>query len=79
MAPREGMVMEMECSRCKTVAIKIDDPRCTSLLVGVEIEMEDARCTSLAEGLTLEVDYARRARVHVKMEDPRCQSLNAIW
>jgi hypothetical protein len=73
------MVIEVECSRCKTAAIKADDPRCSSLLVGVAIEIEDSRCMSLAEGLTLEVDDARYRHVRVNMEDPRCRALHAIW
>ena len=69
----------MEFSRCKIVAIGIDDPRCAGLHSAVTIEVDDSRCRSLAEGLTLEVDDPRGRNVAIKMEDPRCQSLYMNW
>jgi hypothetical protein len=72
---RDEAVIEMEFSRCKMVAIEVDDPRCSSLLMGVAIEMEDPRCASLHERRVPEADDARCRHAPVKMEDPRCQSL----
>jgi hypothetical protein len=79
MSPLDWMVIEMEFSRCKMVAVNGDDPRCSDLLTGVAIEMEDSRCTSLAEGRVLELNDARSRHMHVKMEDPRCQNLYMKW
>jgi hypothetical protein len=75
----EGLVIEMEFSRCKIAAIEIQDPRCSSLLEGIAIGTEDSRCRSLVEGMALEVDDARCAYARIKMEDPRCQELRARW
>jgi hypothetical protein len=79
MGPLDGVVIEMECPRCESAAIKIDDPRCSGLMMGVAIQVEDIRCTSLVEGLTLEVDDARCWHLPVRMEDPRCRSLQVVW
>jgi len=74
-----GMVIEMEFSRCKIVAIEIDDPRGAGHLQGVSIDVEDSRCRSLAEGQMLEVEDARCRHTRVVMEDPRCQNLHMKW
>ena len=65
----------MELSRCKIVAIKIDDPRGTELHSAVTIEVEDSRCRNLLEGQMPELDGPCGRSVAIKMEDPRCQSL----
>jgi hypothetical protein len=75
----DGEVNEMESSRCRMVAIEINDPRCSSLLAGVTIEAEDSRCRSLVEGLVLEVDDARCRHVAIRLEDPRCRNLHMMW
>lgn len=74
-----GMVIEMEFSRCRIVAIEIDEPRGAGLHKGVSIEAEDSRCRSLAEGLTLQVEVAHCGHALVSMEDPRCMSLYMKW
>lgn len=73
----------MEDSRCRIAAIKVEDPRCRSLLMGVEIEMEDPRYKGphqdvILKGATIEIEDARCKRVGIEMEDPRCWSLH-IW
>jgi hypothetical protein len=69
----------MEFSRCKMVAIKIDDPRGTELHSSVTIEVEDSRCRNLLEGQMLETDGPGGRNVAVRTEDPRCQNLYLNW
>ena len=77
--PLNEVLIEMEFSRCRMVAIAIDDPRGAGLLSGVAIEVEDVRCRNLAEGGVLEVEDARCRKVAIHMEDPRCQNLHSKW
>jgi hypothetical protein len=79
MSPRDGMVIEMESSRCRMVAIEIDDPRGKSLLTGVVIETEDLRCRSLQASAAIELEDSRFQRVGIEMEDPRCRNLRNWW
>jgi len=72
-------VVEMEFSRCKMVAIGIDDPRCAGLHSAVTIEVDDSRCRYLAEGQVLESDGPSGRNVAIRMEDPRCQCLYMNW
>jgi hypothetical protein len=59
------MVIEMESSRCKMVAIEINDPRGKSLLTGVAIEMEDLRCKSLHSSMVIGLEDRRCNRVGI--------------
>lgn len=68
MSPLDGMVIEMESSRCRMVAIEIDDPRGKSLITGVAIEMEDLRCRSLRASVVIEPDDRRCHRIGIEME-----------
>lgn len=70
-----GMVIEMESSRCRMVAIEIDDPRGKSLFTGVAIELEDLRCRSLQASPVIESEDHRCHRIGMEMEDPRCRNL----
>jgi len=69
----------MEFSRCKMVAIKIDDPRGAGFYSAVAIEVEDSRCRNLLEGQMLDTDGPSGRNVAIKMEDSRCQSLHINW
>ena len=71
--------MAMEFSRCRIVAIEMDDPRGAGVLSGVAIDAEDARCRSLTDSQVPEVEDARCNQVTIRMEDPRCQSLYMKW
>jgi hypothetical protein len=69
----------MEDSRCKVVAIEMDDFRCRNSLSGVAIEMEDFRCKNLVDRMVLEIEDPRGNFVAIKIEDPRFKSLLATW
>jgi hypothetical protein len=73
--PFDEMVTWMESSRCKMVAIEIDDPRGKGLLTSVAIEVEDPRCRNLRDDLVIGLEDRRCNRVGIEMEDPRCQNL----
>ncbi len=75
MSPLDGMVIEMESSRCRMAAIEIDDPRGKSLFTAVAIEMEDLRCRSLQARAVIEPEDYRYHRIGIEMEDPRCRNL----
>lgn len=68
----------MEDTRCKIVAIEVDDLRCNRLN-DLVIEMGDFRCKSLLNRETLEIDDPRCNRMAIRVEDPRCQSLHMDW
>ena len=57
----------MEDSRCKVVAIEMDESRCRNSVNGVVIEIEDFRCKSLIDRVVLEVEDARCNRSAIKM------------
>lgn len=75
MSQLDGMVIGMESSRCKMVAIEMDDPRGKSLLTGVAIEVEDLRCRNLHASLVIGLEDRWYNRVGIEMEDPRCKNL----
>jgi hypothetical protein len=77
-APVGQVVIQMEFSRCKVVAIGADDPRCRSLLMGVTIEMEDPRCKTLHASAGIEMEDRRCNPVGMELEDPRCKDLR-LW
>lgn len=75
MGPLDEMVIEMESSRCRIVAIEADDARSKVLLTGVTIEMEDLRCKGLNPKAASEFTDGRCHWVGTQMEDPRCRNL----
>jgi hypothetical protein len=77
--PLDEVAMAMEFSRCRIVAMEMDDPRGARVLSGVAIDAEDARCRSLNDSQALEVEDSRCSQVAIRMEDPRCQSLYMKW
>jgi len=72
-------VIEMEDSRCRIVALKMDELRCRSELNGVATEMEDLRCKSLSNRLALEIEDPRCGGIAMQTEDPRCNNLHLNW
>ena len=77
--PLDEVAMAMEFSRCRIVAIEMDDPRGAGLITAVAIDVEDSRCRCLNDSQALEVEDARCSQAAIRMEDPRCQSLYMKW
>jgi hypothetical protein len=75
MGSRDEMVIEMQSSRCRMVAVEAEDPRSKALLTGVAIEMEDLRCKGLNPKAAIEFTDGRCHWVGIEMEDPRCRNL----
>lgn len=73
--PLHEMVIEMQTSRCRMVAVEADDARSKVLLTGVTIEMEDLRCKGLNPKAAIEFTDGRCHWVGMEMEDPRCKNL----
>jgi hypothetical protein len=73
--PLDEMVIEMQFSRCRMVAVEADDARSKVLLTGVTIEMEDLRCRGLNPNAAIEFTDGRCHWVGIEMEDPRCRNI----
>jgi hypothetical protein len=75
MAALNEMVIEMQTSRCRMVAVEAEDVRSKVLLTGVSIEMEDLRCKGLNPKAASEFTDGRCHWVGTEMEDPRCRNI----
>jgi hypothetical protein len=75
MAALSEMVIAMQTSRCRMVAVEADDARSKMLLTAVSIEMEDLRCKGLNPRAASEFTDGRCHWVGTEMEDPRCRNL----
>jgi hypothetical protein len=71
--------IEMEDPRCKIAAVKAGNSDSYNLLDGVTVGIEDPRCSSLPLGITAAIEDARYMRQELRMEDPRCMSMLGRW